>query len=53
MPCQTSASRPLARLVGSTRYEELAFQGGHIGIYVSSRARTLPATIAGWLAAAP
>jgi len=48
-----SASRPLARLVGSTRYEELAFQGGHIGIYVSSRARALPATIAGWLAGAP
>jgi poly[(R)-3-hydroxyalkanoate] polymerase subunit PhaC len=47
-----SASRPLARLVRSRRYEELAFDGGHIGIYVSSRARTLPATIAAWLAGA-
>ena len=44
-----SASRPLARLARSRAYEELAFEGGHIGIYVSSRARTLPATIAAWL----
>ena len=48
-----SASRPLARLVGSADYRELAFDGGHIGIYVSSRARTLPATIARWLAGGP
>ena len=45
-----SAARPLARLVGTNRYEELAFEGGHIGIYVSSRARALPAAIARWLA---
>jgi polyhydroxyalkanoate synthase len=45
-----SASRPLGRLVGSTGYEEIAFDGGHIGIYVSGRARSLPATIAAWLA---
>ena len=45
-----SAARPLARLTGSAHYQELAFEGGHIGIYVSSRARTLPATIVRWLA---
>ena len=45
-----SASRPLGRLARSPAYEELAFAGGHIGIYVSSRARSLPAAIAGWLA---
>jgi polyhydroxyalkanoate synthase len=44
-----SASRPLRRLVGSRDYEELAFDGGHIGIYVSSRARAIPAAIADWL----
>ena len=44
-----SASRPLAGLVGSRDYEELAFEGGHIGIYVSSRAHTVPAAIAAWL----
>jgi len=44
-----SASRPLRHLVGSRDYEELAFDGGHIGIYVSSRARAIPAAIAAWL----
>jgi polyhydroxyalkanoate synthase len=44
-----SASRPLAGLVGSADYEELAFDGGHIGIYVSSRAQAVPAAIAAWL----
>ncbi len=43
-----SASRPLAGLVGGD-YEELAFDGGHIGIYVSSRAQAVPAAIAAWL----
>ena len=45
-----SASRPLATLTGSSDYSELAFKGGHIGIYVSSRAHTVPAAIARWLA---
>ena len=45
-----SASRPLPGLIGSRDYEELAFEGGHIGIYVSSRAHTVPAAIAAWLA---
>jgi len=44
------ASRALARLVASEDYSELAFDGGHIGIYVSGRARkTIPPAIAGWL----
>jgi polyhydroxyalkanoate synthase subunit PhaC len=44
-----SSSRPLARLVGSRDYEELAFEGGHIGIYVSGRAHAVPTAIANWL----
>jgi polyhydroxyalkanoate synthase len=44
-----SASRPLARLVGSREYEERAIPGGHIGIYVSGAARALPGEIATWL----
>jgi polyhydroxyalkanoate synthase subunit PhaC len=44
-----SSSRPLAGLVGSRDYEELAFDGGHIGIYVSSRAHAVPTAIAAWL----
>ena len=44
------ASRALAKLVGSTDYSELSFKGGHIGIYVSSRAqREVPASIHEWL----
>ena len=44
------ASRALAGLVGSQGYTELSFQGGHIGIYVSSRAqREVPAAIHRWL----
>jgi polyhydroxyalkanoate synthase len=48
-----SASRPLGRLAGSPAYEELAFPGGHIGIYVSAKARELPGTLAAWLSAGP
>jgi polyhydroxyalkanoate synthase len=45
-----SASLPLASAVGSRRYRTWAFDGGHIGIYVSARAqRQLPATLSGWL----
>ncbi|HZV38953.1 MAG TPA: class III poly(R)-hydroxyalkanoic acid synthase subunit PhaC [Pseudoxanthomonas sp.] len=44
------ASRALAGLAGSTDYSELSFKGGHIGIYVSSRAqREVPASIHDWL----
>ncbi|PJK10002.1 class III poly(R)-hydroxyalkanoic acid synthase subunit PhaC [Lysobacteraceae bacterium NML120232] len=44
------ASRALKRLVGSDDYTELSFRGGHIGIYVSSRAqKEVPDTIHNWL----
>ena len=47
-----SASRPLKQLAGTKDYTELAFKGGHIGIYVSGRAqREVPSAIHGWLAA--
>ena len=46
------ASRALGRRAGSTDYTELAFKGGHIGIYVSSRAqREVPPAIHQWLRA--
>src|SRR3546814_8230770 len=35
-----AASKRLKDLVGSQDYSELSFRGGHIGIYVSSRARS-------------
>jgi polyhydroxyalkanoate synthase len=45
------ASRALKGLVGSDDYSELSFKGGHIGIYVSSRAqREVPSAIHDWLA---
>lgn len=44
------ASRALAGLVGTRDYSELAFKGGHIGIYVSSRAQhEVPTAICDWL----
>lgn len=44
------ASRALQDLVGTEDYTELSFRGGHIGIYVSSRAqRDVPQTIHDWL----
>ena len=46
------ASRALQRLVGTRDYTELSFKGGHIGIYVSSRAqREVPSAIHEWLKA--
>jgi len=46
-----SASRPMRKLVGTNDYTELAFKGGHIGIYVSGRAqREVPSAIHDWLA---
>ena len=44
------ASRPLGGIVGTDDYSELAFRGGHIGIYVSGRAqREVPTAIHHWL----
>jgi polyhydroxyalkanoate synthase len=45
-----AAARALRGLVGTRHYEELAFQGGHIGIYVGSKSHTVPVAIAQWLA---
>jgi len=45
-----AASRPLRGLIGTSDYTELAFKGGHIGIYVSGRAqREVPSAIHEWL----
>ena len=44
------ASRALKDLAGTRDYTELSFKGGHIGIYVSSRAKQVPETIHEWLA---
>ena len=44
------ASRALGLHIGSDDYSELAFSGGHIGIYVSGRAqREVPPAIHRWL----
>lgn len=45
-----SASIPLGRLVGSRDYTALELDTGHIGMYVSRAAQSLPASIAAWLA---
>lgn len=45
------ASTCLQALVGTSDYTTHAFPGGHIGIYVSSKSKELPATIANWLKA--
>ena len=45
-----SASKPLKELIGTKDYTQLAFTGGHIGIYVSGRAqREVPPAISKWL----
>ena len=45
-----SASTALGRCVGSKDYSEYPVDAGHIGLYVSSRARhCVPARIASWL----
>ncbi|MBX3688398.1 class III poly(R)-hydroxyalkanoic acid synthase subunit PhaC [Dokdonella sp.] len=47
-----NASRVLADHVGTKDYTQVAFRGGHIGIYVSGRAqREVPSAIHDWLAA--
>ncbi len=44
------ASKAMEGLVGTQDYTELSFRGGHIGIYVSSRAqKEVPDTIHEWL----
>lgn len=44
-----AASKVLGMLIGG-EYEEFSFKGGHIGIYVSSKAQTqVPPKIANWL----
>ena len=44
------ASRALGKHVGSDDYTQIAFKGGHIGIYVSGRAqREVPPAIHQWL----
>ncbi len=49
-----AASKALAGLHGSGDYTEIAFAGGHIGIYVSGRAqREVPPAIAAWLRERP
>ena len=46
------ASRALKGAVGSKDYTQIAFKGGHIGIYVSGRAqREVPPAIHDWLKA--
>jgi polyhydroxyalkanoate synthase len=46
------SSRALKNLVGSEDYSQIAFKGGHIGIYVSGRAqREVPPAIHDWLRA--
>ena len=46
-----SATKPMRGLVATKDYTELAFKGGHIGIYVSGRAqREVPTAVSQWLA---
>jgi polyhydroxyalkanoate synthase len=45
-----NASIPLGSFVGTRDYDELAFKGGHIGIYVSGRSqREVPPALGRWL----
>jgi len=47
-----AASRALRSLTSSADYSEVELPGGHIGIYVSARARAqLVAAVADWLEA--
>ncbi|MBF0447738.1 MAG: class III poly(R)-hydroxyalkanoic acid synthase subunit PhaC [Magnetococcales bacterium] len=44
------ASKALEKLIGSEDYSEVAFKGGHIGIFVSGRALAeVPPSIGSWL----
>ena len=45
------SSRALRQHIGSKDYQELNFEGGHIGIYVSAKSqKTIPPAIGQWLA---
>ncbi|HVY23629.1 MAG TPA: class III poly(R)-hydroxyalkanoic acid synthase subunit PhaC [Steroidobacteraceae bacterium] len=44
-----AASTCLQKYAGSKDYTEFAFEGGHIGIYVSGKAKQVPIEIAQWL----
>lgn len=45
-----SSSKALKKKVGTKDYSELSFAGGHIGVYVSSKAqKTIPPEIGKWL----
>ena len=45
------ASKALKQHIGSEDYQELTFDGGHIGIYVSGKSqKTIPPAIGAWLA---
>ena len=45
------SSTALRGCVGSDDYQELSFDGGHIGIYVSRKSqKTIPPSIGEWLA---
>jgi polyhydroxyalkanoate synthase len=44
-----AASKCLQQYVGSRDYREYVFEGGHIGIYVSGKAKQVPIEIAKWL----
>jgi poly[(R)-3-hydroxyalkanoate] polymerase subunit PhaC len=47
-----ASSRVLGEHIGTDDYTQVAFRGGHIGIYVSGRAqREVPSAIHDWLAA--
>jgi polyhydroxyalkanoate synthase len=47
-----ASSKALGRRVGTDDYTEVEFPGGHIGIYISGRARKLiPETVDDWLRA--
>jgi polyhydroxyalkanoate synthase len=46
---EPASSIALERHVGTHDYTARAFPVGHIGMYVSSKVRDLPVTIAGWL----
>ncbi|NIN35239.1 MAG: class III poly(R)-hydroxyalkanoic acid synthase subunit PhaC [Gammaproteobacteria bacterium] len=47
----SDSSKALKKLIGTKDYTELEFPGGHIGIYVSSKAQKLiPPSVGEWLA---
>lgn len=46
-----SASKPLKNLVGTRDYTEIAFPGGHIGIYTGGKSKDVPPAIGQWVTA--